>query len=132
MDDIQPDDAAPEAVTEQRDQARSVLQASRIPEIWREMNAALLKGRGWFDEYASGVILKWGTGTTRRHIWIDIADDTIRFRLRPHRVCAPATTPLACDGEYHTMSRAQWSNLAFVKDQMKYYYEHPVAETSED
>ena len=122
----------PEAQAARHDNARQILQQSHIPDVWREMNQALLKGRGWFEEYDSGVLLKWGTGYTRRHIWLDVAGDTIRFRLRPHRRCDPTTTPLACDGEYHTMTRAHWSNLAFVKDQLKYYYEHPVAEASDD
>ncbi len=123
----QPDDE-----TTTREHTRRILQASRIPEIWREMNQALLKGRGWYDEYSGGVLLKWGTGYTRRHIWIDVQDEVIRFRLLQHRPCAPTLTPLACDGEYHAMNRAQWSDLAFLKEQMKYYYDHAVAESSDD
>lgn len=115
-----------------RENARRVMQESHIAAVLREMNTALLKGRGWFDEYDSGVIFKWGTGITRRHIWLDIDGDDIRFRLREHRPCRPGTTAARCDGEYHVYSRAQWSNLNLLKSELKAYYDHPVAETSED
>jgi hypothetical protein len=115
-----------------RTNAARVLRESHAAEIMQEMNRALLKGRAQFDEYDSGVIMKWGTGYTRRHIWVHIADDTIRIRLHQHLVCSPEMTVAICDGEYHTYTREQWSDVELLKDQFKYYYDHPVAETSDD
>ncbi len=115
-----------------RANATRVLRESQGAAILQEMNRALLKGRGWFDEYDSGVIMKWGTGYTRRHIWVHIADDEIRIRLRQHLRCQPGTTPARCDGEYHSYTRAQWSNPDLLKQELKYYYDHAVAESSDD
>jgi arginine utilization protein RocB len=115
-----------------RENATRVLRDSRVAPILQEMNKALLKGRGWFDEYDSGVIMKWGTGYTRRHIWVHIQGDDIRFRLRQHRICQPGVTPAQCDGEYHTYARALWSDTNLLKSELKYYYDHAVAESSDD
>jgi hypothetical protein len=112
--------------------ATRVLRESQGAAILQEMNRALLKGRGWFDEYDSGVIMKWGAGRTRRHIWVHIAEDEIRIRLRQHLRCQPGATPARCDGEYHSYTRAQWSDTALLKAELKYYYDHAVAETSDD
>ncbi len=115
-----------------RANAARVLRESEAANIMREMNRALLKGRGWFDEYDSGVIMKWGSGYTRRHIWVHIEGDEIRIRLRQHLVCQPGTTPARCDGEYHSYARAQWSDTELLKQELKYYYDHAVAESSDD
>jgi hypothetical protein len=115
-----------------RQNAMRVLRESHGAAILQELNRSQLKGRGWFDEYDSGVIMKWGTGYTRRHIWVDIAGDDIRIRLRPHLRCRPDTTPAACDGEYHTFTRALWTDTELLKAQLKYYYDHAVNESSDD
>ena len=115
-----------------RENAKRVLRESQGAAILQELNKSLLKGRGWFDEYDSGVIMKWGTGYTRRHLWVDIAGDDIRIRLRQHLVCQPDATSARCDGEFHTYTREQWSDTAFFKVELKYYYDHAVAESSDD
>ncbi len=115
-----------------RQNATRVLRESHGAAIMQEMNRSLLKGRGWFDEYDSGVIMKWGTGYTRRHIWVDIAGDDIRIRLRPHLRCQPDTTPAQCDGEYHTFAPVLWADTNLLKEQLKYYYDHAVPESSDD
>jgi len=115
-----------------RGNAARILRESRIASVMQEMNKALLKGRGWFDEYDSGVIMKWGTGYTRRHLWVHIDDDQVRIRLLQHRRCDPASIVGACDGEYHSWGPDIWSDLDVIKDQLKYYYDHPVAESSDD
>ena len=117
---------------QQREHARRILGASEVPGVLREINNALLKGRGWFDEYDTGVIFKWGTWSTRRHIWIDVAGDTVRIRLREHLRCKPADTVAQCDGEYHAYSAAQAADLELMKRELKYYFDHPVAESSDD
>ena len=94
------------------------------------INKNLLKGRGHFEEYDSMVLFKWGTGYTLRHIWVEIAGNTLRFRLMQHRKCTrPA--PL-CDGEYHTFTSAMWSDFNFLQAELKKYYDRPVSETSSD
>ena len=76
------------------------------------------------------ILLKWGTGYTRRHIWIEINGNSIRFRLSPHRKCT-SSIPL-CDGEYHTFTSQMWVNSDLLRQELYKYYKKPVAESSSD
>src|SRR5262249_52100766 len=113
-----------------RENAKRVIRESGIGEMLRTLNKNALQGRGWFEEYDSGVIFKWGSGYTRRHIWVDVDGDWLRFRLRPHITCA-APVP-ACDGEYHSFTPEMWHIRGALLRELHHNYEHPVAETSED
>jgi hypothetical protein len=113
-----------------RENARRVLRESGMAEMLQTLNRHALQGRGWFEEYDSGVIFKWGGGYTRRHIWVDIAGDTLRFRLLPHLKCAGPVP--ACDGEYHAFTPPMWRQRGALLRELNRNYEHPVAETSED
>ncbi|HEU5438233.1 MAG TPA: hypothetical protein VFU88_03000 [Ktedonobacterales bacterium] len=121
------DPAARNAV---RENAKRVIRESGIGEMLQTLNHNALQGRGWFEEYDSGVIFKWGSGFTRRHIWLDISGDLLRFRLLPHIKCR-APVPL-CDGEYHSLTPEMWRHRGAVLRELHRNYEHPVAETSED
>jgi hypothetical protein len=112
--------------------AKRVLQESKAAAILQEINTALLKGRAFFDEYDAGVIMKWGHSATRRHVWVHIAGDEIWIRLRQHLPCQAGATAARCDGEYHAYTRAQWSDTPFLRGELRAYYDHPVAESSED
>ncbi len=96
----------------------------------QSINKNLLKGRGWFEEYDSTVLFKWGTGYTRRHIWVDVEGTSLRFRLTPHRKCLNSI-PL-CDGEYHTFTSQLWADHALLQMELKKYYDRPVSESSSD
>ena len=113
-----------------RENAKHVLRESGVAEMLQRLNKQALQGRGWFEEYDSGVIFKWGTGVTRRHIWVDVAGDQLRFRLKPHIRCAEAVP--ACDGEYHSFTAKTWAIPGIVLREVDRSYRKPVAETSED
>lgn len=113
-----------------RENAKRVLQESGLAEMLKTLNKNALKGRGSFHEYDSMILLRWGTSYTRRHIWVEINGNTIRFRLAPHRKCA-ITAPL-CDGEYHTFTSAMWANRELLLSELHKYYAKPVSETSSD
>ncbi len=121
------DEARRQAV---RENAKRVLQESGLAEMLKTLNRTELKGRGSFQEFDSMIILRWGTRYTRRHIWVEIDGNTIRFRLTPHRKCA-ITAPL-CDGEFHTFTSAMWANQHLLQSELHKYYAKPVAETSSD
>jgi hypothetical protein len=114
----------------QRENAKRLLRESGLGEMLQALNKNQLKGRGRFEEYDTTLMLKWGTGYTLRHIWIDIVDDTIRFRLLPHRKCSSSAP--SCDGEYHTLTRTMWSDRIFLQSELQRYYDKPVAESSSD
>jgi hypothetical protein len=113
-----------------RENARRVLQESGLAEMLKTLNRNALKGRGSFQEFDSLIVFRWGTATTRRHLWIEVAGNTIRFRMNPHLPCR-ASAPL-CDGEYHTFTSAMWANHHFLLNELHKYYSRPVAETSSD
>ncbi len=73
---IEMDEAQRQAV---RENAKQVLQESGLAEMLKTLNKNALKGRGSFYEYDSMVLLKWGTSYTRRHIWVEVNGNTIRF-----------------------------------------------------
>ena len=114
----------------ERENARRVLRDSGLAQMLQEINKDELKRRGKFEEYDSMILLKWGTGYTRRHIWIEINGNSIRFRLSPHRKCA-SPIPL-CDGEYHTFTSQMWVNPDLLRQELYKYYRKPVAESSSD
>ncbi len=113
-----------------RENAKQVLQESGLAEMLKTLNKNALKGRGSFYEYDSMILLKWGTSYTRRHVWVEVNGNTIRFRLAPHRKCA-VTAPI-CDGEYHTFTSAMWADREFLLNELNKYYARPIAETSSD
>jgi hypothetical protein len=114
----------------ERENARRVLRDSGLAQMLQEINKDELKRRGKFEEYDSMILLKWGTGYTRRHIWIEINGNSIRFRLSPHRKC---TSPIPlCDGEYHTFTSQMWVNTDLLRQELYKYYKKPVAESSSD
>ena len=121
------DEAQRQAV---RENAKRVLQDSGLAEMLKTLNKNALKGRGSFYEYDSMLLLKWGTSSTRRHMWIEVNGNTIRFRLAPHRQCG-ATAPI-CEGEYHTFTSAMWADREFLLSELNKYYTRPIAETSSD
>lgn len=113
-----------------RENAKRVLQESGLAEMLKTLNKNALKGRGSFYEFDSMLLFKWGTSSTRRHMWIEVNGNTIRFRLTPHRKCA-ITAPI-CDGEYHTFTGAMWADKSFLLNELNDYYARPIAEASSD
>jgi len=113
-----------------RENAKHVLRESGLAEMLLSINKDLLKGRGRFEEYDSMVLFKWGSGYTRRHIWVEISGNTIRFKLTPHRKC---TAPVPeCDGEYHIFTSSMWADRQLLQTELHKYYTKPVAESSDD
>lgn len=113
-----------------RENARRVLQDSGLAEMLKTLNKNALKGRGNFQEFDSLIIFRWGTAYTRRHLWIEVVGNTLRFRMNPHLRCT--TSAPICDGEYHTFTSQMWANHAFLLNELNKYYAKPVAETSSD
>jgi len=113
-----------------RENAKHVLRESGLAEMLLSINKNLLKGRGRFEEYDSMVLFKWGSGYTRRHIWVEISGSIIRFKLTPHRKCA-APVP-ECDGEYHIFTSSMWADRQLLQTELHKYYTRPVAESSDD
>lgn len=131
VDDVLLSEDADEATRQAvRENAKLVLRESGLAEMLRTLNRTALKGRGTFHEFDSLVLMRWGTSTTRRHLWIEVRGNTIRFRLNPHLQCS-APVPL-CDGEYHTFTGSMWANRELMRNELNKYFAKPVAESSSD
>lgn len=128
--DVMNDEEQDVNAQERRENAKRIFRASGLPQMLQSINTTLLKGRGHFEEYDSMVLFRWGTGYTRRHMWLEVVDDTIRFRMRPHLKCK-AQAPV-CDGEYHIFTPEMWSQSEFLQAELKKYYDRPVHETTAD
>lgn len=113
-----------------RENTRRVLHDSGLAEMLKTLNRNALKGRGSFEEFDSLILFRWGTASTRRHLWIEVEGNTIRFRMNPHLRCSEAAPQ--CDGEYHTFTSPMWANQAFLLSELHKYYSKPVAESSSD
>ncbi len=114
----------------EKENARRIMRESGLAEMLKTLNTNALKGRATFSEYDTMVLMRWGTSYTRRHLWIEVKGNTVRFRLSPHRQCS-APVPL-CDGEYHTFTGEMWANHALLLNELNKYYAKPVAESSSD
>lgn len=114
----------------EHENARHVLQESGLAEMLKTLNRNALKGRGSFQEFDSLIVFRWGTAYTRRHLWIEIVGNTLRFRMNPHLPCH--TPAPICDGEYHTFTSPMWTDQAFLLSELGKYYAKPVAESSSD
>lgn len=113
-----------------RENTRRVLQESGLANMLKTLNRHALKGRGSFEEFDTLIVFRWGTASTRRHLWIEIVGNTLRFRMNPHLPCSDSA-PL-CDGEYHTFTSTMWANQEFLLQELHKYYTKPVAESSSD
>ena len=49
-----------------------IVAASKVDVILQKFNRDYLYGMGRFDEYAGGLLLKWGDGYSRKHIWVTV------------------------------------------------------------
>ena len=63
-------DLAENATTSMQPEVERVVAASRVRDILRKFNRDFLYSQGRFDEYAGGLLLKWGDGYSRKHIEI--------------------------------------------------------------
>ena len=114
-----------EGFDEKEREAQRVAVRENAKHVLRESGLAEM-----LQEYDSLILFRWGTPWTLRHLWIEVRGSSILFRLQPHRKCAHAVP--VCDGEYHTLTSAMWSDHAFLQSELKKYYDRPVAETSSD
>ena len=131
--EIEQDFAVQEAAAQRqavRENAKRVLRDSGLAQMLSEINKDELRRRGQFEEYDSICSSNGELAITRRHIWVEIIGNTIRFRLTPHRKCS-SSVPL-CDGEYHTFSSQMWANHDLLRMELYKYYKKPVAESSDD
>ena len=125
---IPAEDLDAQATTTMRPAVAQVIEGSRIRQLLQFFNRDFLYGQGRFDEYSEGMLLKWGDGYSRKHIWVTVVDDHLRFETSHARPCGQPF----CQEGYHTYAPHQWRNLDVMNAELAEQFQRPVSERSDD
>ncbi|MBA2679514.1 MAG: hypothetical protein H0U76_14095 [Ktedonobacteraceae bacterium] len=121
-------DLAQEATTTLSPEAALVIEASRVDQILYMFNRDYLYGQGRFDEYKDGLLLKWGDGYSRKHIWLSVEDGNLLFEISHTRKCDKPY----CNGTHHVLTRELYTNLDVVNQELGDLFRRPVTEPTDD
>lgn len=121
-------DLAQEATTQMSPEAAQVIADSRALDILHMFNRDYLYGQGRFDEYRDGLLLKWGDGYSRKHIWLSVKDGKLLFETSHNKQCEKSY----CNGTHHVLSREQYTNLDIINQELADLFRRPVYEPPDD
>jgi hypothetical protein len=125
---IPAEDLAQEATTEMSPEVAQVIEDSRVPIILQMFNRDYLYGQGRFDEYKDGLILKWGDGYSRKHIWASVEDGKLLFETSHAKKCSKPY----CYGTHHVLSRELYTNIDLINQELGDLFRRPVLEPPDD
>jgi hypothetical protein len=122
------EDLAQSATTTMAPEVARVVAESRVLDILKRFNRDYLYGQGRFDEYERGVLLKWGDGYSRRHIWLTVEGENLVFETSHERSCGRDY----CTGGHHVLTPAMWRDGAAINAELAEQFRRPVYERSDD
>ena len=93
-------DLSSEATTRMSPETAQVMVDSRLPQILHMFNRDYLYGQGRFDEYKDGLLLKWGDGYSRKHMWMTVENGNLIFETSHRKTCDQPY----CNGTHHTLT----------------------------
>ena len=125
---IPAEDLAAEATTRMSPEAEQVIADSRVRAILQMFNRDYLYGQGRFDEYRDGLLLKWGDGYSRVHIWVSVENGNLLFETSHAKRCDKPY----CNGTHHVLSRDLYMQLDVVNQELGDLFRRPVHEPTED
>lgn len=125
---IPKEDLAEEATTQMAPEVARVINASRVRQVLHMFNRDYLYGQGRFDEYKDGLILKWGDGYSRRHIWMTVENGNLFFETSHVKKCDKPY----CNGTHHVLTPDLYTNLDIINQELGDRFRRPVYERSED
>jgi hypothetical protein len=125
---IPSEDLDANATTHMRPEVQAVISESRVLDILHKFNRDYLYGLGRFDEYDGGLLLKWGDGYSRKHIWITVEGDNLVFETSHERQCS---LPY-CRGGAHVFTPEQWRDVRVINLELADQFKRPVHERSDD
>jgi hypothetical protein len=125
---IPPEDLAQEATTTMAPEVARVVAESKVLSILQRFNRDFLYGQGRFDEYARGLLLKWGDGYSRKHIWLTVEGDNLVFETSHERRCDKDY----CTGGRHVLTPELWHDVARINAELAAQFKRPVYERSDD
>ncbi len=121
-------DLAQEATTQMNPEAARVIEESKVRKILQMFNRDYLYGQGRFDEYRDGLILKWGDGYSRRHIWASVENGNLVFETSHLKKCSKPY----CTGTHHVLTRDLYTNWDVVNQELGDLFRRPVHELPDD
>jgi len=125
---IPKEDLAPEATTQMSPEVAQVIADSRVQIILQMFNRDYLYGQGRFDEYKDGLILKWGDGYSRKHIWTSVENGNLLFEISHFKKCDKPY----CNGTHHVLSRELYTNMDLINQELGDLFRRPVLEPPDD
>ena len=121
-------DLAQEATTRMSPEAEQVIADSRARDILYMFNRDYLYGQGRFDEYRDGLLLKWGDGYSRKHIWVTVENGNLVFETSHFKKCDKPY----CNGTHHVLTPDLYANIDVINQELGDQFRRPVYERSED
>jgi hypothetical protein len=125
---IPDEDLAQEATTQMSPEAAQVITNSRVITILQMFNRDYLYGQGRFDEYKDGLILKWGDGYSRKHIWTSVENGNLLFETSHAKKCDKPY----CNGTHHVLSKELYTNIDLINQELGDLFRRPVYELPDD
>ncbi len=125
---IPPEDLAQEATTQMSTEVAQIIADSRVRTILQMFNRDYLYGQGRFDEYNDGLILKWGDGYSRKHIWASVENGNLLFETNHFKKCDKSY----CIGTHHVLPRDLYTNLDVINQELGDLFRRPVHEPPDD
>ncbi len=125
---IPKEDLAEEATTQMSPETAQVIADSRIGQLLHMFNRDYLYGQGRFDEYKDGLLLKWGDGYSRMHIWASVEDGNLLLETSHFKKCSKPY----CTGTHHVLTRELYTNLDVVNQELAELFRRPVHEDTND
>ena len=125
---IPQEDLSQEATTQMSAETARVIGVSHVRQILHMFNRDYLYGQGRFDEYKDGLLLKWGDGYSRKHIWITVENDNMIFETSHYKKCDKPY----CNGTHHTLTPDLYMNVDLLNQELGDRFRRPVFERSED
>jgi hypothetical protein len=125
---IPSEDLDAQATTEMLPEVAKVVEQSHVGEILSKFNRDYLYGMGRFDEYNHGLLLKWGDGYSRRHIWVTVEGENLVFQTSHERTCSH---PYCVDGK-HILTPQLWHDPRVINEELGEQFRRPVYERSDD
>jgi hypothetical protein len=122
------DDLAREATTRMAPDVARVIAESKVLAILQRFNRDFLYGQGRFDEYDRGLLLKWGDGYSRRHIWLTVEGENLVFETSHERKC----DKICCVGGHHVFTPELWRDVSVINAELADQFKRPVYERSDD
>jgi len=122
------EDLAQEATTRMKPEVARVIAESRVRDVLQLFNRDYLYGQGRFDEYQDGLLLKWGDGYSRKHIWITVENGNLVFETSHFKPCDKPY----CTGTHHVLTPDLYKNLDVVNQELADRFRRPVYERSDD